>query len=153
MRKYLLVFLIVVIALSFTGCLSDPEIPKHELEDVTYTQLMELDFSAVSQIRMSVPFEIDETSSSFEIKDIELDADKKAIYEFLSTLKIEEVEEYDEKMGFDTLIEINSDPQIFVIFNEELMLVNNRKYIADSDIGQLALALYGSMDYPPERLE
>lgn len=153
MRRFLFVFLICIIALTFTGCLSEPDIPKQELEDITLEQLMEIDFGAVSQIRMSVPFEIDEVSSSFEIKDIGLSTDKKAIYDFLSALEVREVDEYDEKLGFDTLIEISSEPQIFVIFNGELMLVNNRKYVADTDIGELALALYEAMDYPPERLE
>ncbi len=153
MRRFLLLVLICMIALSFTGCLTEPDIPKHELEDVTFEQLLDIDLEAVEKVRMSVPFEIDEVSSSFEIKEIGLGVDKKTIYGFLAELEVKEVDEYDQKLGFDVLIEINSEPQIFVIFNEEMMLVNNRTYVADTNIGQLAVALYESMDYPPDRLE
>jgi hypothetical protein len=154
MRRYTLVIIFVVSLILLTGCLPQTTPPKQEFEEYSLEDVLAIDFTSVEQLRLVIPYEVDEENTSFEIKDLTREEDRLMIYDFLKEEKLTEVKEPEEKMGFDIFIEIKREEVVYVVFNGDQALINNiRYYASDRNIGQALIEIYNELDYEAERME
>lgn len=154
MKKRLIVFLLIFLLVFLTGCMSTSQPEAKEYVEYSIEDVLALDFNEFESLKISIPYQIDEDNFSFEIKEIIENEDRKKVYDFLNTAKMTEDKDREEKMGFDGLIEIKSVDEIFLVFVDNLVLINNKKYyISEEDLGALLGQLYAEMDYEIEKLE
>ena len=154
MRRCTLILILVVSLILLAGCLPQTTPPKQEFEEYALEDVLAIDFTSVEQLRLVIPYEVDEENSSFEIKDITKEEDRLMIYDFLKDGSLTEIEEPETKMGFDIFIEIKREEMVYVVFNDEQVLINNiRYYVSDRNISQSLIEIYNGLDYEPERME
>jgi|GEM_PF-6795548 len=154
MRRITLVLIIIAVLILLTGCLPQTTPPKQEFEEYSLEDVLAIDFTSVEQLRLVIPYEVDEENTSFEIKDITKAEDRLMIYDFLKDEKLTEIKEPEERTGFDIFIEIKREEMVYIVFNGDQALINNiRYYVSDRDVSKELMEIYNELEYESERME
>jgi len=149
-----LILLFICLPFLLCGCFPQDKLPEKDLPEYSFEEVIALDFESIEHLVVSVPYIIDEESSTFELKEVTRAEDRMMIREFLAALSVTETDDYGSGKGFDLLIEIKGEKEIYLVFADNLILINNRKYyITDNDTGETAVELYRTLDYDVRRLE